>query len=114
MQIRKTYKNIKPDLLFDELKDLLEKQGLKSDKAKMENYTLPDDSSTFISRGTITFKNLSENGEETRSGIRGHVIGSTKGETKLMIDINPKYLGEDKLKAFQSDLEFMLGTYEIK
>lgn len=79
MQIRKTCKNIKPNLLFDELKDLLENQGLKSDKAKMENYSLPDDSSTFISRGTINFSNPLLKAADGEKGIRGHIVGSAKG-----------------------------------
>ena len=42
MQIKKIYQNIKPELLFDELKDLVAKQGAIVAESKMETYSLPD------------------------------------------------------------------------
>ncbi len=55
MQIRKTYKAIKPELLYDEVRDFVLKQGAIIDEAKLETYSLPGDSSSFISRGTLVF-----------------------------------------------------------
>ena len=51
MQIRKTYQNVKPELLYDEVKDLALKQGVVGGEAKLETYTLPGDTSSFVSRG---------------------------------------------------------------
>ena len=108
MQIKKKYGNIRPELLFDELKDLITKQGAAVDKAKMETYSLPTDSSSFISRGTLTFK------MQNKECLRSHIIGSARGETKLLLDIDDSLFTEDKVASFQSDLEFILGSYEIK
>ena len=112
MQIRKIYKNIKPELLFDELKDLLVKQGTEVDNAKMETYSLPDDSSSFISRGTITLKTSASSDKPAEVCLIGHIVGSARGETKLILDINQNLFSEDKIRAFQNDLGFILGSYE--
>lgn len=114
MQIRKTYQNVKPELLFDELKDLIVKQGASEDEAKMETYTLPSDTSSFISRGTLTFKLGAGPGKPAKEGIRLHIIGSARGETKVMIDINSSLFPQDKVAALQDDLDFILGSYEVK
>ena len=111
MQIKKMYQNIKPELLFDELKDLIIKQGATVAESKMETYSLPDDSSSFISRGTLTFKMSDEPDEEC---IKGYIIGSARGETKLMLDIDESLFPKDKVVSFQDDLNFLLGSYEIK
>ena len=108
MQIKKKYGDIRPELLFDELKDLITKQGVVVDKAKMETYSLPTDSSSFISRGTLTFK------MQDKECIRSHIIGSARGETKLLLDIDDSLFQEDKVASFQNDLDFILGSYEIK
>ncbi len=57
MQIRKTYKDINPTILYDEIKEFVQKQGVTLDQDKLETYSMPSDSSTFIYRGTLTFRN---------------------------------------------------------
>ena len=105
------YQNIKPELLFDELKDLIVKQGATVAESKMETYSLPDDSSSFISRGTLTFK---VPGKPDKECIKGYIVGSARGETKLMLDIDDSLFSQDKVVSFQDDLDFLLGSYEIK
>jgi hypothetical protein len=114
MQIKKKYRDIRPELLFDELKDLIIKQGAVVDQSKMETYSLPNDSSSFISRGTITFKTKTEPDKQVREFIRGHIIGSARGETKLLIDIDDSLFPKDKVDSLQNDLDFILGSYEVK
>jgi hypothetical protein len=114
MQIRKKYQNIKPELLFDELKDIIVKQGVTVGEAKMETYSLPSDSSSFISRGILTFKTSAQTDKPAKECIRGHIVGSARGETKLMLDIDEELFSQDKVASFQEDLDFMLGSYEIK
>jgi len=114
MQIRKKYQNIKPELLFDELKDLISKQGATIGEARMETYSMPSDSSSFISRGTLTFKMQTEADKQAKECIRGHIVGLAIGETKLMLDIDESLFSEDKVASFQNDLDFLLGSYEIK
>ena len=111
MQIKKIYKNIKPELLFDELKDLIVKQGAIVAESKMGTYSLPDDSSSFISRGTLTFKMP---GKPDKECISSYIVGSARGETKLMLDIDDSLFLQGKVASFQEDLDFLLGSYEVK
>ncbi len=114
MQIRKTYSNIKPELLYDEIRDLVRKQGAIIDEAKLETYSLPTDSSSFISRGTLTFKFQGELGKAEKECLRAHIVGSARGETKGMLDIDERLFPKDKVSALQDDLDFIFGSYEVK
>jgi len=111
MQIRKTYKDVKPELLYDEVRDFVLKQGIVIDEAKLETYSLPSDSSSFISRGTLTFKTQDKPSKEC---VRAHIVGSARGETKLMFDINEEFFPQEKISALQEDLDFIFGSYEVK
>ncbi len=108
MQIKKTYFNIKPELLYDELRDLVVKQGTTLGENKFETYSLPTDSSTFISRATLTFRTGG------RECLRAHLVGSAVGEIKLVIDINEELFSAEKIKAVQDDLGFIFSSYEVK
>lgn len=111
MQIRKTYKEVNPELLNAELKDFILKQGVSLGENKMETYTLPDESATFGTRATLTFNAKGGNEKEC---LRVHIVGRAKAETKLMIDVDEKLFPTEKLAAFQTDLDFIFGSYEIK
>ena len=60
MQIRKTYKELNPELLYHEIRDFTLKQGAIIDEAKMETYSSASDSSSFVSRGTLTYNMRTE------------------------------------------------------
>jgi len=114
MQIKKTYKDVKPELLYDEIRDFVLKQGAIIGEAKLETYSLPSDSSSFISRGTLTFKIQSESGKAEEECLRVHIVGSAKGETKMMLDIDEQLFSREKVSALQEDLNFIFSSYEIK
>jgi len=114
MQIRKTYNDVKPELLYDEVRDFVLKQGTIIGEAKLETYSLPSNSSSFISRGTLTFKVQGESGKAGKECFRAHIVGSARGETKLMLDIDEKLFPQGKVAALQEDLDFIFGSYEVK
>jgi len=114
MQIRKIYKDINSKLLFDEMRDFVQKQGAIIGEAKLETYSLPSDSSSFISRGILTFKIHGEPGKSEKECLTAHIVGSAKGETKLMLDIDEKLFPQKKVAALQDDLDFIFGSYEVK
>jgi len=114
MQIRKTYKDVNPELLYHEIQDFAQKQGAVIDEEKLETYSLSTDSSSFISRGTITFKIQHGSGQAEKECLTAHMVGSAKGETKLMLDIDEKLFPEQKVAALQEDLDFIFSSYEIK
>jgi hypothetical protein len=106
MQIRKSYREINPNLLYDEIKEYVQHQGLTPDQNKLETYSMPSDSSRFIYRGTLTFT------VQGKEGLRASIIGTDKGETKLMLDSNAEVFSDKKMTALEDDLNFMLGSYE--
>ncbi|GAI87539.1 unnamed protein product [marine sediment metagenome] len=114
MQIRKTYKEVNPELLYDEIRDFVLKQGVSLGEAKLETYALPGNTSSFISRGTLTFKIQGQPGKAEKECLRAHVVGSVKSETKVMLDIDEKLFSPEKVSALQEDLDFIFGSYEAK
>lgn len=114
MQIRKTYQEVSPELLYDEIRDFVLKQGVTVGEAKLETYVLPGDSSSFISRGTLTFKVQGKQGEAQKECLRAHIVGSAKSETKVMFDINDKLFSQEKVTALQDDLAFIFSSYEVE
>ena len=114
MQIRKTYREIKPELLYDEVRDFILKQGVIISEAKLETYSLPSDSSSFISRGTLIFKLQDKPGKAERECLRVHIVGSARGETKVMLDIKEELFPKEKVTALQEDLDFIFSSYEVK
>ena len=114
MHIKKTYREVNPELLFDEIRDFALKQGLAVGEAKLQTYSSPTDSSLFISRGTLIFKIQGKSDKSEKECLRAHVVGSIKGETKLMLDINEELFPQEKVSALQEDLDFIFGSYEVK
>ncbi|MFC1864464.1 hypothetical protein ACFLYG_01380 [Chloroflexota bacterium] len=114
MQIRKTYKEVNPELLYHEIRDFTQKQGVIVKEARLETYSLPSDSSSFISRGTLTFKIQDESDKTEKECVRAHIVGSANGETKVMLDIDEKLFPQQKVSALQDDLDFIFGSYEVK
>ncbi len=114
MQIRKTYKAVNPELLYAELSDFILKQGTVISEAKLETYSLPGDSSSFVSRGTLTFTIQGESGKTGEKCVRAHVIGSVRDETKMILDINEALFPQEKVSALQDDLDFIFSSHEVK
>ena len=114
MEIRKTYQNVKPELLYDEIKDLALKQGAVKEEEKLETYALPDDTSSFVSRGTLTFRMAGKSAKPAKECLRVHIVGSARGETRVIFDIDEECFPQEKLNALQSDLDFIFGSYEIE
>ena len=114
MQIRKTYSGVQPELLYDEVRDFVLKQGAVVAEAKLETYSMPEDSSSFISRGILTFNLQGGQGRTGKECLRAHIVGSARGETKLTLDINEKLFPKAKLSALQEDLDFTFASYEAK
>ena len=108
MQVKKVYKGVNPGLLYDEVRDFVQKRGAIIGDAKLETYSQPSDSSSFIYRGTLTFK-ASDDGAEA---IRAHLVGEANEETKLILDIDEGLFPADKVSALQDDLDFVFGSYE--
>jgi hypothetical protein len=113
MQIKKTYTEVSPELLYAEIRDFTIKQGAALGENKLETFTLPDESASFVTRATLTF-NIKGEGKAEKECLRAHIVGMARGETKLMLDVDEKLFTPDKLAALQSDMDFIFGSYEVK
>ena len=114
MNIRKIYQMINPELLYAEVKDFVQKQGVNLSESKFETYTLPNDSSNFISRGTLIFRVQTGPNKTEQEALRAHILGSIKSDVRLMLDINESLFPKEKISALQADIDFIFGMYEQK
>ena len=114
MQIRKIYQKVKPELIYEQIKDFAIKQGTVIQDAKLYTSATPDDTSLFVSRGTITFTMEGGSEKSAKECLTVHLLGSDKGETRVIFDIDEKLFTEERLNALQSDLDFIFGSYEVK
>jgi hypothetical protein len=112
MQIKRTYQNVNPELLYDEIKDLVVKQGTVAAEAKLETYLLPEDSSSFVTRATLSFH--MKDGQEDKECLRVQIVGSVRGETRVLLDIDEKLFPPERLSALESDLDFIFSPYEAE
>jgi len=112
VQIRKTYRGVNPEMLRDETRDLAQKEGLIVGEAKEQTYPLPSGSTQ--SRVTFMLGTQGEGSEEQKECGSVHIIGSPQGETKMMLDIDEKLCPQEIISALQENLDFILGSYELK
>ena len=112
MQIRKVYQDVNPQLLYDEVRDFVQKQGAVVGESTLSTYLLPDNSSSFMFRGNITFKIQIEQTKVEKECLRAHIVGTVKGETKLMLDTDEESFPQEKFSALQDDLNFIFESYE--
>ncbi|MFC2058978.1 hypothetical protein ACFLTS_04965 [Chloroflexota bacterium] len=109
MQVKKSYTKINPELLYDEVRDLVQKYGGILAEAKMQTYSLPGASSHIV-RGTIVCKTKQDKAE--KECLRAHIVGTAAGETKMMLDADESLFPEEKIKALEADLDFVFGSYQ--
>ena len=114
MQIKKTYQYINPELLYDEIKDFVQKQGAVIGEAKLGTYPVPSNSSRFIYRGNLVFQTAEGSGKKGKECLRAHIVGSANGYTKLIIDVDDKLFPEAKATALTEDLDFIFSSSEVK
>jgi hypothetical protein len=113
MELKKTYHDINPGLLYDEIRDFAISQGAVLDENKLETYTVAGDSSSFITRGNLKFKKGGGTDKNDRECLRVHIVGSSRGETRVVINADDKTFPPEKLTALQKDLDYFFGRYEL-
>jgi len=112
IQIKKTYRGLNPGMLCDEVQGLLQKRGIIAVETESQTYGLP--SGDTQSRTTLALKTQTAQEENQKECGRAHILGSPQGETKMLLDVDETLFPQEKLSAFQNDLDFILGSYEIK
>jgi len=112
IQIKKTYRNLNPVMLCDEVRDLLQKQGIVVVETESQTYGLP--SGDTQSRTTLALRTQAQQEKDQKECGTVHILGSPLGETKMLLDVDEALFPQNKLSAFQNDLDFILGSYEIR
>jgi hypothetical protein len=112
IQIKKTYRGLNPGMLCDEVQGLLQKQGIITVETESQTYGLPSGDTQSLT--TLALKTQAEPEKDQKECGRAHILGSPLGETKMLLDLDETLLPQEKLSAFQNDLDFILGSYEIK
>ncbi len=112
MQIKKTYRGVSPAMLSDEVRGLLQKQGVVAIETESQTYGLS--SGATQSRITLALATAGtyEKGRNECGNI--HILGSPRDETKMLLDVDDNMCPRDKLSAFEADLDFVLGSCEVK
>ena len=112
VQIKKTYRELSPGMLCDEVRGLLQKHGIVVVETESQTYALA--SGDTQSRTTLALKTPADQEKDQKEFGSVHILGSPQGETKMLLDMDETLLPQEKLSAFQGDLDFILGSYEIK
>ena len=110
-QIRKTYRGLNPSMLRDEVRGLLHKQGIAAVATESQTYGL----SSGATQSRITLALQTRGGPENQRQCGSlHILGSPRDETKMLLEVDGALCPQERLSAFQEDLDFVLGSYEMK
>jgi hypothetical protein len=112
IQIKKTYRGLSPGMLCDEVRGLLQKHGIVVVETESQTYALP--SGDTQSRTTLALKTPAEQDRNQKEFGSVHILDSPQGETRMLLDVGETPFPQEQLSAFQGDLDFILGSYEIK
>ena len=112
VQIKKSYGTLSPGMLCDEVRTLLQKQEIMVMETESQTYALP--SGDTQSRTTLALRIQTEQEKNQKECGSVHILGSSQGETTMLLDIDETLFPQERLSAFQGDLDFILGSYETK
>lgn len=112
IQIKKSYESLSPGMLCAEVRALLQKQGIMVVETESQTYALP--SGDTQSRTTLALRIPAEQDKNQKECGSVHILGSSQGETKMLLDVEENLFPQERLSAFQGDLDFVLGSYETK
>ena len=55
-----------------------------------------------------------KSGRSAKECLRMHIVGSAKGETRVIFDIDEELFSRERINALQNDLNFIFSSYEAK
>ena len=107
VQVKKTYRDLNPEMLYDEVRDLVSKRGLEAAQASIQTYSI----SSGATQSRVTVPVHTSEGRDCGSL---HIIGTANGDARMTLELDDTLVPADALSALQSDIDFMLGSYEVK
>ena len=94
-------------MLYDEVRDLVSRHGLRVEESKVQTYGMPSGATQSRVAATIVSAKNAACGSV-------HVIGSAGGDTRMTIDLDDSVVSADVVEALREDIDFMLGAYEVR
>lgn len=107
IQVKKTYRGLNPEMLYDEMRDLVSKQGLEAVEAAVQTYSV----SSGATQSRVTVPVRTADGHTCGSL---HILGSANGDARMTLDLDDALVAPEMVSALQGDIDFMLGSYEVK
>ncbi len=107
VQVKKTYRGLNPEMLYDEVRDLAARRGLITDHVPMQTYSIS--SGATQSRVTAQFRT-----QDKRPCGSLHVLGTAGGDARMTLEMDDATLSAETMQLLRDDIDFMLGSYEVK
>jgi len=107
VQARKTYRKLSPEMLYDEVRDLLGRHGLKIEDNRLQTYSVPS--------GATQSRVVAEiaTADNTACG-NVHIVGSAGGDARMTLDLDEATVSAESIDGLKTDIDFMLGGYEVR
>ena len=96
-------------MLSDEMGDLMREQEVVVGEIKSQTYAL----SSGMTQTRVSFVCKTKGEHEEQHGV-GRIVALPDGEIKMVLDMDEILLPEEKLSIFQQNLDFLIGSYEVK
>lgn len=106
-QVRKTYRKLNPDMLYDEIRDLLSRHGLSAREERMQTYSI----ASGDTQSRVTAPVLDGSGKQAGTL---HILGSAGGEVRMTLTLDNSLVDEETTTAVNEDIDFILGSYEVR
>jgi hypothetical protein len=118
MQVQKRYKGINPELVYDEIGDIVSRHGgtVVKEKSFKETPVGGGLRGTLLASFPVESKKGGFWGEsritEDKEAISSRIVGMTDGITSVIIKLDEAIVPRATISEMLSDLEFMAGPYE--
>jgi len=107
VQARKTYRKLSPEMLYDEIRDLLGRHELRLENNRLQTYSVPSgDTQSRVAAAILTDK------DKVCGNV--HIIGSPGGDARMTLDMDESTVSGESIEALKADIDFMLGAYEVR
>ncbi len=108
VQFKKTYKDINAEMFLDEIRDLLQQQGILVGEEKLQTYSLP--SGATQSRVTLS---MNTGTEQNKCGSV-HIMGTPSGKTQMFMSFDEGKVPQETISSLQESIDLVFDSYEIK
>ena len=107
IRMNKTYRGLNPELLYDEVRDLIARRGLRAAEARMQTYSV----SSGATQSRVTVPIMTD--KDLPCGSL-HVLGTADGDSRMTLELDEAAVPAETGRMLQDDIDFMLGAHEVK